>query len=74
MTKLKHRDDRVWGIASTASMMSDQNRDRGDSGIQASKIRALWASGFSNGQIADTLNLSTLDVNLALGRYDRGAE
>ena len=67
-----HSDHHIWGHQSCASMRADQNRERGDAGIVASKIKALWVDGYSNAQIATTLNVSTLDVNLALGRYDRG--
>ena len=68
-----HSDQTRWGHQSCASMRADQNRERGDAGIQAFKIRALWADGYSNAQIATALNVSSLDVNLALGRYDRNS-
>ena len=73
MTKLKHTDDREWGIASTASMHADQIRNRNDTDISGPRIRSLWADGYSNAQIATKLNVSALDVKLALGRYDGGA-
>ena len=67
-----HSDHTRWGHQSCASMQADQTR--GHAGIEAAKIRSLWAAGYSNAQIATKLNVSTLDVNLALGRYDRGVE
>ena len=73
MTKLKHTDDREWGAASTASMRADQIRNRNDTDISGPRIRSLWAKGYSSAQIATTLNVSALDVKLALGRYDGGA-
>ena len=66
-------DERTWAKLSSASMEADRaNRRRASDGVGPS-IRELSNRGYTKAQIAQITGAPMLDVNLALGGYNREA-